>query len=179
MNYVHPVILFSVSILFSVGMARGRIRFTLGEKMRIVKQAYTAPGNIKPTAREYQIQPAQIRTWKKALESLPQEDLARFVNRKPKIQVLLPGVYDHLVEYFDQMRSLDRPVSVQMLCREAKRYGYCSLLYFIDIAADSMLIFQLLNPKRLANGYTVLLLVRRSSIVGGRMWLKTLAIARP
>ena len=82
-------------------MARGKIRFTLGEKMRIVKQAYTVPGNTKPTAREYQIQPVQIRTWKKALGSLPQEVLARFVDRKPNIQILLPGVYDHLVEHID------------------------------------------------------------------------------
>jgi hypothetical protein len=102
-------------------MARGKIRYTLAHKHRIVQQAYSISSNIKRTARDFNVQPSQIRAWKKALASVDDSKMGRFVNRKVGSQAQLPDVYVHLTQFFDQMRSLDRPVSISMLCREAKR----------------------------------------------------------
>ena len=49
-------------------MVGGRRRYrTIGEKRAIVQEAYSAPGLIKSTARKYNVEPSNIRRWRRAL----------------------------------------------------------------------------------------------------------------
>jgi DDE superfamily endonuclease/Transposase len=102
------------------------------EKKAIVDEAYCSEKNIKATARKYNVSPAQIRRWKaKLADILPVDDNGITDGRKRHIMNLKmvqngrprkdSDKYDELKAYFENIRSMDRVVTVGMLCFELKR----------------------------------------------------------
>lgn len=100
-------------------MAAGLIRYNLGEK-RIVREAYESERAIRATARLYNITPSQIRRWKDRLQNV-EAGLSRKLYRPPGFQVRDHDVYNHLLEFFENLRNQGRAVSITMLCNEARR----------------------------------------------------------
>ena len=58
-----------------------RNALTFKRKASIVKEAYSRPRNMKPTARKYKVDPSNIRRWKKNLEAI----YAQFPGEKEQI----------------------------------------------------------------------------------------------
>ena len=108
-----------------------KLYLTLKEKKVIVDEAYSQDKNIRPTALKYSVQPNQIRRWKKTLDSiLRQEDLSdsrlQHILELKSTQTGRPKkdqdeVYSKLKEFYDERRSNDRIVTVNMLYYEMKR----------------------------------------------------------
>ena len=61
-------------------------------KLRIVDEAYRLSGNIKPTAREWRVQPSQIRSWRRKYATL--ESVAE--RSPPNLTVHTGGAVQHL-----------------------------------------------------------------------------------
>lgn len=106
---------------------RGKGKFSLREKNFIVDEAYGSEANVKPTARKYGINSVQIRRWKKVLDKLSPEELRKHGNksiyRAPSPAVLKDAdLYPHLVQFFENERSADRPVNSTTLLYEAIRF---------------------------------------------------------
>ena len=100
------------------------------DKKAIVEEAYEQENNVKPTARKYNIQPLQIRRWKKKLEEFESEEGITSAKKKRILssKTLHKGCiqkdvekYDELKLYFENLRNMDRIVTVGMLCLELKR----------------------------------------------------------
>ena len=89
------------------------------EKRRIVNEAYNTPNNIRPTARKYNVQPMQIRRWKKQLDQVGSNPAG--LPKKNHDRILKPQMYNHLLAYYENLRSEGRPVTIQSLVREWKR----------------------------------------------------------
>lgn len=105
---------------------------TWKDKQEIVQKAYDVANNVKSTAREYNISPAQIRRWKKALPSLSNADGNAVSDAKKKKMLSLKMIqrgrprkdadmYNELKSYYENLRNMDRIVTVGMLCYELKR----------------------------------------------------------
>jgi hypothetical protein len=99
-------------------MGRGKCRLTLAEKLAMVKEAYSTPGNVKATARKYMVDPSNIRNWKK-LEQ-------RNVNATKRAHFETtsrhnPEIFQHLLEFFENQRQAEQAVTVSMLAREVGR----------------------------------------------------------
>ena len=100
------------------------------DKKAIVEEAYEQENNVKPTARKYNIQTLQIRCWKKKLEEFESEEGITSAKKKRILssKTLHKGCirkdvekYDELKLYFENLRNMDRIVTVGMLCLELKR----------------------------------------------------------
>ena len=100
------------------------------EKKAIVEEAYEQEKNLKPTARKYNVQPSQIRRWKKKLDEFENEEGLTSAKKKRILssKTLHKGCarkdenkYDELKLYFENLRNMDRIVTVGMLCLELKR----------------------------------------------------------
>ena len=105
---------------------------TLQQKIDILHEAYREPGTIKSTARKYNIDPVQIRRWKKKLSSLNLDSgvpkltmisskgraKKTFHNGKTRMDA---EYYDAIHSTFDAIRLSGRFVSVMMLTIELKR----------------------------------------------------------
>lgn len=105
---------------------------TWKEKQQIVVEAYKIERNINATARAYNVDTAQIRRWKKQLSSLwtengvvHDENKQNHILRLKMVQKGRPrrdaDKYGELKEYYMRLRSMDRVVTVRMLCFELKR----------------------------------------------------------
>ena len=82
---------------------RGAATFALSEKKMIVDEAYALAGNIRPTARKYQVQPTQIRRWKSTIEKAAEGSIKwRNKNHAPLANRphFDPSLYHHLLEFF-------------------------------------------------------------------------------
>ena len=100
------------------------------EKKSIVDEAYRCKNNIKPTARMFNVDPAQIRRWKARLDDIlnknviEEERKCHIMNLKV-VQTGRPQMdadkYDELKSYYKNIRNMDRVVTVGMLCFELKR----------------------------------------------------------
>lgn len=98
--------------------------------MTIVEEAYSQENNIKPTACKHDVQPSQIRRWKKRMETLlgqsgmKEAKKAHILSLK-STQKGRPRTdneaYDSLKLYYDNVRNMDRAVTVGMLSYELKR----------------------------------------------------------
>jgi len=103
---------------------------TWKDKQIIVDEAYHIERNIKPTALKYDVQPSQIRRWKKRLDQLLNQD-GMTDEKKSHILTLKStqtggprkenDVYDLLKLYYENIRNMDRIVTVNMLCFEFMR----------------------------------------------------------
>ena len=100
------------------------------EKKAIVEKAYEQEKNLKPTARKYNVQPSQIRRWKKKLDEFENEEGLTSAKKKRILssKTLHKGCtqkdenkYYELKLYFQNLRNMDRIVTVGMLCLELKR----------------------------------------------------------
>ena len=104
-------------------MGRGRCRFTLGEKLEIVREAYEHPSRVYATAKRYVIDLRNIKRWRKLLD-LPVDEIhssARMYRPARSIRVQHQYVYEHLLHYFETERKSSIPVSIRMLTLEARR----------------------------------------------------------
>ena len=100
------------------------------EKKSIVDEAYRCKNNIKPTARMFNVDPAQIRRWKARLDDILNKNVIE-EERKCHIMNLKVGQtgwpqkdadkYDELKSYYENIRNMDRVVTVGILCFELKR----------------------------------------------------------
>lgn len=102
------------------------------EKLAIVKKAYEIENNVKNTPREFDISPAQIRRWNKAIPGLGILDGNLISDARRKKLLSLKMVQkgrprkdsnkdDELKLYYDNLRNMNRIVTVGMLCYELKR----------------------------------------------------------
>ena len=103
---------------------------TWQEKKAIVDEAYICEKNIKANARMHSVSPAQIRRWKAKVAGLFNENgitdgrkrhvmnLKMVQNGRPRKDA---DKYDELKEYYENIRNMDRVVTVGMLCFELKR----------------------------------------------------------
>jgi hypothetical protein len=99
-------------------MGRGPCRFTLKQKLSIVEEAYSIPGNVQPTAKKYRVCAANIRRWRKLpRHGIKPNDRAHHTN--PRFQ--MPQVYDHLLGFFHTQREKGVSVTLGTLLREALR----------------------------------------------------------
>jgi len=99
------------------------------QKKVIVDEAYSLPNNIKPTSRKYEVKPDQIRRWKRIIEK--EETVEMESNKKSRLQEASTShsgpkkrddyCYEELKEYYSNLRSLSRMVTVKMLCQEYRR----------------------------------------------------------
>ena len=106
-------------------MGRAKTLFSLDEQRLIVKEAYSVPNNIKPTARKYRLQPVQIRKYKEKLEKCTDVDTSRYLIVYPKRQRSdsQESLFDHLRNLIEQLRERQQAVSIGFLMREARRFG--------------------------------------------------------
>jgi len=104
--------------------------FFTKDKQIIVNEAYFMDRNIKPTTLKYDVQPSQIRRWKKRLNLLMNQngltdEKKRHILSLKSTQTGRPRqeneVYDLLKLYYENVRNRDRIVTVGMLCFEFKR----------------------------------------------------------
>ena len=106
-------------------MGRGKVLFTIREKLEIVDHAYSRKNNIKPTSRLYGVLPSQIRRWKKTLAAdrrkLGDDGFMDKLMVRRAVRVKDPEMYEHLDAFFDTMRSKDMSVSIGDLVVEAFR----------------------------------------------------------
>jgi len=109
------------------------------EKENIVREAYGHPGviarSVRSCARQYNVQPQQIRRWKRLFDAQQQQaeanPEARAVtqNRSRRTvhrggQPLIAQVdLDHLTQYYHGLREEGRPVSIRMLVVELCRHN--------------------------------------------------------
>jgi hypothetical protein len=98
--------------------------FKVKDKINIVKEAYSCPFNIRPTARKYNIQPKQIRNWKKGVNNYI-ELRGKVSYRKAKHYTLHKGRtpldvkhFPSLKHYYTELRKKHRIVTVEMICNE-------------------------------------------------------------
>ena len=100
------------------------------EKKSIVDEAYRYKNNIKPTARMFNVYPAQIRRWKARLDDILnknviEEERKRHIMNLKVVQTGWPqkdaDKYDELKSYYENIRNMDCVVTVGMLCFELKR----------------------------------------------------------
>lgn len=100
------------------------------EKRHIIEEAYRYPHNIKPTSRKYDVQPSQIRRWKKSLEEF--DDREVFTNAKKRRSSFSKSLhkggnrkdekkFKELRLYYDNLRNMNLVVTVNMLCMELRR----------------------------------------------------------
>jgi transposase-like protein len=100
---------------------------TWKEKQSIVNEAYSIVLNIRPTALKYDVQPSQIRRWKKRLDLLLNQ--SQMTDEKQKHLFTLKStqtgrprlereVYASMKLYYENLRNMDRVVTVEMLCFE-------------------------------------------------------------
>jgi transposase-like protein len=92
-------------------------------KIAIVDEAYSQDNNVKPTARKYNVSPAQIRRWMKQKASLA--DRIDQIGHCKVVQKGRPAKnaasFDSLRSFIHQLESQDRSITVGMICRELKR----------------------------------------------------------
>ena len=98
--------------------------------MEIVEEAYSKENNIKPTACKHNVQPSQIRRWKKRLETLLGQNgmTEAKKNHILSLKSTQKGrhrtdneAYESLKLYYENVRNMDRVVTVGMLSYELKR----------------------------------------------------------
>ena len=66
-----------------------RTRVSLATKYRICAEAFGSCSiGIRPTARKYQIQPSQIRRWKKLISTITEHDEDAFASTKNSVVVV-------------------------------------------------------------------------------------------
>ena len=108
---------------------------TWTQRQEIVSEAYSEPGLIRPTARKYDVSPQNIRLWKIRLDDISKQDDGIDVNRTLSRKSTQAGgrvkdleAYEGLKVFYDNLRSMDRMVSVAMLAYEylrlTKQVGY-------------------------------------------------------
>ena len=96
--------------------------YTLAEKESIVQEAYSVPLNIRKTSLKFNIQPKQIREWKRKIQSISLDDSNK--NKLTSHEGTISKHYDYfdnLEKYFDEMRDAGRKVSVSLLVNELRR----------------------------------------------------------
>ena len=100
-------------------MPRRDTRRTVKEKLQIVLEAER--GTIRGTARIYQVQPSQIRRWRKARHELEQSvkrnPNAKSVNEGRPTQS--PEIEQSIVEWIRELRSADIAVSTRQVIAKA------------------------------------------------------------
>lgn len=119
-----------------------RCCYTLAQKVTICAEAYALFGQVKPTARKYDIQPRQIRLWRSKLDHLHEELNSPAAAPKTKNAIerlihpnalnyrflgggrpsaLTPEVRCSLKEAYDKRRGDNYSVSSQLLVAVARR----------------------------------------------------------
>ena len=111
--------------LVYIDMGRAKSLYSLEEQRLIVEEAYSAPNNIKPTARKYRFQPIQIRKYKEKLErcSTMDETKYRIIYPQRVRSAEKEGFFEHLKTLIIDLRDRQQAVSIGFLMREARRFG--------------------------------------------------------
>ena len=110
-------------------MSKNKVYLSLAEKRKIVGEAYAQPNQIKATARQFHMQPAQICHWWATIPSTGLEDNIAAVSTSKKSKTLHKGKdtvitqqqWTHLFDYFEWLCAEGRIVSVWILAIELRR----------------------------------------------------------
>jgi len=76
-------------------MSKNKVYLSLADKWKIVGKAYAQPIQIKATARQYHMQPAQICHWRATIPSAGLEDNGAVVGTSKKSKTLHKGKEGH------------------------------------------------------------------------------------
>jgi hypothetical protein len=112
-------------------MARSAIRFTIGQKLAIVNEAYAEPGNLYRVGNKYGVDWRNIKRWRARLLDCAEVDRQAKTHRPlPSIQAVVEGqdVWDHLRSFIEKHRELDHAVTGTMLFYEVRQYGFLTFL---------------------------------------------------
>ena len=110
-------------------MSKNKVYLSLAEKRKIVGEAYAQPNQIKATACQFHVQPAQIHHWRATIPSAGLEDNGAAVGTSKKSKTLHKGKdtvitqqqWTHLFDYFERLCAEGRIVSVWILAIELHR----------------------------------------------------------
>mmetsp|Transcript_15537 Transcript_15537/g.41790 ORF Transcript_15537/g.41790 Transcript_15537/m.41790 type:complete len:128 (+) Transcript_15537:16-399(+) len=97
-------------------MGRGKSRYTVAQKIAIYNEAYKRKGNVKGTARKYEVAPSNIRRWK-LLQTEPQSAF-KLKQRSGGTRRRNCEVFDYLEQFICER---ERPVTTALLSQEARR----------------------------------------------------------
>jgi transposase-like protein len=105
-------------------MGRAASRYSLSEKIRIVHEAYEQPGRLYSVARKYKVDLRNIKKWRKLLDVENVPSNAKMYRPVETIRVEGQDVYDHLNQFFEELRERSVPVSISMLVTESRRFVF-------------------------------------------------------
>lgn len=104
-------------------MGRGRTRFSLGDKIAIVQEAFGQPAMVCKVAKRYGIDYRNIKKWRKLLDAEDIDRRAKMHRPVASINASVEGqdVWAHLRHYVEELREKSIAVSGSMLFHESRR----------------------------------------------------------
>jgi transposase-like protein len=135
---LHVLIFFVAStpyvhiMLVSIQTPCTRCTYPIAVKRTIVREAYSTPHNIKPVARKYNVQPHQIREWRKFVDSdttntTACDSTSTTVKTRRRVAgggrkcLLSARLVAELKGFFDSLRDEDFGVSLRIMTTELRR----------------------------------------------------------